>query len=447
MIDPTDYLFARAEVRDGVSGKSPLSALARGDNDPELKYAFIYHLTAVPTDSEIEAAINFQPEAKHVVNLWRQCWDQSFPNWLNEDGTVNKTAFPAHSFTETGWHQRNVDLVNGVYASSAKTQKIDRVGNAHQAQVLRLNLDRNHLHHFMDSAHVIAALLHCVPGMAFIRVQNMLYVLQRITPEGVPIIVPVDRRKYRDHLADMDRNISHYWNWLPVRREMKRKLWEAENLDHAMHVLVGMARAGLKKAFVKGASSKSGTWTIDLNGITTTREALARFAKVSFMDRAISGQGVRLDGRGYLIQEHLPFTHEQRFFVFDGRIVASVCSDRNFTPADTRVGKRLDDRLAVLHTPEIDEGRFDRGRTGHVVDRKLAADFAKTARRIVRELRDEGKRTYVLDLGLTERGITAIEVNGFVGSGPYCLDYGRVARAMMEGYRKVAAEASLMDAA
>lgn len=124
-----------------------------------------------------------------------------------------------------------------------------------------------------------------------------------------------------------------------------------------------------------------------------------------------------------IIQEHLPFTHEQRFYIHNGRLITSACSDRNFSRVDCREGKRLDDRLAVIQVPSINEGAYDRGITSHVVDRKTSAAFAREVRKIAAELKTHGILNYVVDMGLTERGITAVEINTLHYAGPYCMDH------------------------
>jgi hypothetical protein len=118
----------------------------------------------------------------------------------------------------------------------------------------------------------------------------------------------------------------------------------------------------------------------------------------------------------------MPFTHEQRLFVLDGKLVTSVASDRHFCVSDARTNRRLDDRLAVIEVPSVDQGEYDRGVTNHVVDRKLSAQFARFARKIARELKEEGHLDYVIDLGITERGITAVEINTVHFAGPYCME-------------------------
>jgi hypothetical protein len=62
--------------------------------------------------------------------------------------------------------------------------------------------------------------------------------------------------------------------------------------------------------------------------------------------------------------------------------------------------------------------------------------MAWAARTLARDLRREGRfhGNYVIDMGLTERGVAAIEVNTFTGAGLYAVDYGRVARALGRWY-------------
>jgi hypothetical protein len=85
-------------------------------------------------------------------------------------------------------------------------------------------------------------------------------------------------------------------------------------------------------------------------------------------------------------------------------------------------GKRLDHRIATLLRPEIDCGEFDRGTTTYLSDRNLSARFARLARKIAADARGHGVLDFVVDIGLTERGPAAIEVNELELSGPYALN-------------------------
>jgi len=225
-----------------------------------------------------------------------------------------------------------------------------------------------------------------------------------------------------------------YWCWKSFLDHAGRRFAYGTDLGHTSYILADMASQGHRKAFLKAARSKAGTWVLDLEGIRTPGDAAARIAG------ALGTGAFNFDG-GMVVQEFRPFTHEHRFFVVGGRVVASTASDRDLCILDARESRIVDDRVALLARPASGHGYYDRGVTSHVTDPRLVAGMGRIARRVAREIwREQGIGDFTLDVGLAGGEIMPIEVNELERSGRYGVPWGKVARAFSRRIARFAAQ-------
>jgi hypothetical protein len=231
-----------------------------------------------------------------------------------------------------------------------------------------------------------------------------------------------------------DRADTPYWSCPAFRERAGRAMALARTHPELLLVLADMARQGHRKAFLKAAESKAGTWLVDLDGDPIRQDAILSGTLGHAYHRFVLG----LRRRRMLVQEWTPFVREHRFFVVGHRVVASTPSTRSACLLDAGPGI-LGRGVAELAAPALVPGSYDRGETRTVVDRPLLARMARGARDLARALgREPGASgnpdrsdCYVIDMGLSADGrVLPIEVNGFQHAGLYALDYGRVVRAL-----------------
>ncbi|TLX16043.1 ATP-grasp domain-containing protein [Rhizobium sp. MHM7A] len=373
-------------------------------------WTFEGNIQNLPTDDKIAEVLAFDPRAAELMAFWREVIDRSFPGW--SDGSV------FNDFeNETSGTDRAMRLLQDDLERHELTPRRDYLN--FEIFLNRMTPDpRDHRLHAIDDAETIRSLTHLNAGEAviFLGAHRLTYDGQ--DKDGLPrlsMALSEFGQKKRSRESS-----NPYWTWHFFQKYMLRRSVTVSGDSDLLWTLCDMASQGFRKAFLKNCVSKGGTWTIDLEGVRFLRDAAMRVRSVVYPHNLAMKA---------MVQEHLPFTHEQRFFVVNGRVVASVCSDRNFSTLDQIPGKRLDHRLAALATPEIEHGAFDRGVTSHVTDRKMAARFARLARKIANDARGHGILDYVVDIGLTSKGPAAIEVNELELSGPYSLNRDWVAKA------------------
>ena len=383
----------------------------------------------VPSAEELETVKAAFPEAAPTLDRWLENWTRMLEDNPSAKRVVSSIAGGRGNYkTEIQWntnrHKLFSDLLNGEHPGR---YGLRRLMNADYYERHLRGRQRNFLHHYVDDAFSFLSFASAQPGLAVLwtSVDDLMLMYTGEDADGMLTfdhLSPNERSVISKLRSEKHEDDGKYWNWKPIADGMRRESCEA--LDHidAAEILLDMAQRGHARAFVKAIKSKCGTWTVDLSGVKTSQDALRHLIRDGFD----SSDSFR---HGLVVQEHLPTTREQRFFVTNGRIVASVCSDRNLNGTFRREGRFFDERVAVIERPEVTGGEFERGQTSHEVNRPLAAAFARAARQIVREMRGEGRLHYVVDMGLTERGVVAIEINSFFRSGPYCLDRRRVTSA------------------
>ncbi len=389
---------------------------------------YVGRLHSLPTTETIEKVLSFKPEAKGLLEAWRRVFDLSFPNW-------EANGLWSHLNSETSrreWaHNRIEELLTSMGDKYIErrpfSRKTEIFKEIERASMYMVDDIRDHRLHVIDNARAVTSLAKASPNCAFLQFCDLNFILAGHDQDGLPILQLMTKNYafIRNRLSDH----PEYWGWPEFEPYLGRRSIVAFSEIQFGAILADMAWQGHSHAFIKASQIKKGTWTVNLSGIKTIDDAIRK--AVATIHPYTPSTAER---RGCLVQEHMPFSHEQRFFVIDGKVVASVCSDRNFSYLD-KTDTRLDERVAVLITPEIDQGEFDRGITTHVVDRKLAAQFARKARAIARDLKKAGRLNYVIDMGLTKRGVVAVEVNTVHLAGPYCLDHERLIKAF-ENKRK-----------
>jgi hypothetical protein len=399
------------------------------DRVRDLSDALIVGITNVPDEKEHDTVKEAFPAAADILDRWRANWDRIkesnplTPGLLRERGKRGAIYKTEIEWTELR-RKRFDEIVSGIYVGRDGMRRLLQA-DYHERHLQ--GRQRNFLHHYVDDAFSFFSLASAQPGMAVLwtPVFDLMLLYTGMDDDGFLTFSPLhtsERDEVKKMIKEKHEDDGKYWLWEPIRKGMRRSSEEARDHLGAADILLDMARRGHRRAFVKAVKSKCGTWTVDLTGVSTHEDALMGLIRGGFD----SSDSFRY---GLVVQEHLPPTREQRFFVTNGRIVASVCSDRNLNGTNMREGRYFDERVAIIERPEVEGGEFERGQTAHEVDRPLAAAFARAARKIVREMRAEGRMHYVVDMGLTERGVVAIEINSFFRSGPYCLDRRRVAAA------------------
>ncbi len=264
----------------------------------------------------------------------------------------------------------------------------------------------------------------------------------------------------RDVLRRLEANLDvgiPYWLMPGFLSRCRRRIVETTGYPHLCLALLDMARQGERRAFVKAAVHKQGTWLVDLSDVRDVQGvtvAVARATGPAFPDVAGAAgppphavynetyDAARHRGR-MVVQSTFPFAAEYRFFVVDGRVAAGTASDRASTvPTGPRRG-RLEPSVAALAAPPggAASGHYDRGMTQAVEDRPLVALMAREARRVATALAADPvacaflDRAYTLDVGVDSLDAATavaepIEVNTFLNAGLYAVEYPRVARAL-----------------
>jgi hypothetical protein len=401
----------------------------RGGRQRDLSHALIVGISNIPDEKEHEVVKAAFPAASDVLDRWRANWNRIKDSNPLTPGLLRERGTPSAMYkTEIEWKQdrrkRFDEVIDGTYVGR---DGMRRLLHADYYERHLQGRQRNFLHHYVDDAFSFFSLASAQPGMAVLwtPVHDLMLFYTGVDEDGFLTFTPLhpyEREKVSKTIKERHEDDGKYWLWEPIRKGMRRESEEAVDHLGAADILLDMAKRGHRRAFVKAIRSKCGTWTVDLTGVVNYEDALRSLIRDGFD----SSENFRY---GLVVQEHLPTTREQRFFVTNGRIVASVCSDRNLNGTNLREERYFDERVAIIERPEVDGGEFERGQTAHEVDRPLAAAFAREARKIVREMRAEGRMHYVVDIGFTARGVVAIEINSFFRSGPYCLDRRRVAAA------------------
>jgi hypothetical protein len=369
----------------------------------DISSVVVMSVSSLPRDEVIERVVSFRPEAEPMMRQWRKIWDRSFPDWLENNKWPLAKMENSYEDYWLDWGSRIFDDKGYDRSDVSKFYDVDRVINVNKKDL------RDYRLHVIDEADIVLNMGRLSPGLGVLDVMGRKVLYDGVDDDGLPRFIYATGIA-ADRVTRRLRETPRYWNWPFFLKYLGRKLVVAPARHAAAEVLLDMAQQGHSHAFLKRAKGK-GTWTMPLTDLITVEDAEDRLAGLIPDQRDLN----------LVIQEHLPFTHEQRFYINNGRVFASACSDRNFCVLDAS-GKRLDDRVSVLNCPSINQGYFDRGVTSHVRNRDLAATFARQARRIARELKDHGILEYSLDMGLTDRGPVCIEINTLHRAGPYNLD-------------------------
>ncbi|TLX16641.1 hypothetical protein [Rhizobium sp. MHM7A] len=364
--------------------------------------ACIKRINSLPYDEVINATIAFQPKAEPLLRRWREIWDRSFPGWQS----LPKWHFDKSEKPTTEHFVYDIDRAFN-WASNKSVSMAEGIA-VFDNWIEDVSDDkRDYRLHVIDDADAVCAMVHLAPGAGFFNALSVIIQYIGTDGEGYPIFKEAEEagKRVRDRLD----SCPDYWNWPFYKKYLGRRGVVTKEGKHTAAVLADMALQGYSHAFLKGVAQKSGTWTVNLGGVTNLETAQQRLAGTLERDHV---------NEPMYVQEHVPFTHEQRYYIQGGRMFASACSDRNFSAMNSN-GKRLDSRVAVLKRPSVDAGYYDRGQTENLEDRKTSAMFARQVRKIVAELREYGLQDYSIDMGLTERGMISVEVNTLHMAGPY----------------------------
>lgn len=366
---------------------------------------------SIPDDGSVAAAIAHRPDAEPLILRWRRIFWDTFQasDFLNFEGEL----------TSVDSHIARLDLRA---ENAARYGEYGLYSKFAVERDLILSSPRSRALHIIDDAHAFLAAIEGPVGDTYILIGKNWYRFDGLRPDGGVNFRRIDQSEKKDfpeigRMHSRRNLVEEYWAIGPYMQASGRLHFLANDGPTAASIILAMARHGHQKAFVKGQASKTGTWVVDIAGIATESEALARLAAAMhpspYCNNAMAHPVV--------VQEFLPFTHEQRFFVQNGRIIGSACSDRNMCVLDA-TGHRLDERVAVLQQPAEHPGAFDRGVTTSVVDRGMSAEFVRVGRRFVSQMRANGFYEYSFDVGMTDRGPFVIETNDGLMAGPYCLD-------------------------
>ena len=366
--------------------------------------ACIKRVSSLPYDEVINATIAFQPKAEPLLRRWREIWDRSFPGWQS----LPKWHFDRSEKPTTDHFVHDVD--RAFRWAESKSVSVSEGISVLDNWIEDVGEDkRDYRLHVIDDADAVCAMVHLAPDAGFLNAVDVIIQYTGTDKDGYPTFREAGYAHQR--VSERLHSCPDYWNWPFYKKYLGRRGVVTTEGRHTAAVLADMALQGNSHAFLKGITQKSGTWTVNLMGVTDLESATQRLAGTLEREHLDSGM---------FVQEQVPFTHEQRFYIQGGRLFASACSDRNFSAMNSS-GKRLDSRVAVLKRPSIDAGYYDRGKTVNVEDRKTSAMFARQVRRIVAELNEHGLKDYSIDMGLTERGMISVEVNTLHLAGPYSL--------------------------
>ena len=203
--------------------------------------------------------------------------------------------------------------------------------------------------------------------------------------------------------------------------------------EQAFDAMVDLARTS-DRCFVKSVTMKA-CWVVDLRGVRDRDDAA--HAALRALGRSVA---LREDhwARDTLVQGFRPPTHERRYFMAHGRVIARTPSDRSLDLTHVWRGDGDDPRVARIVRPAEAVGNYDRGEQTSVVDRAMAARMDEVAERFGAAVASEAvfdRATgglWVLDVGYDRRGPFAVEVNGAVRAGCYAFDAEAFARGVAE---------------
>ncbi len=412
--------------------------------------ALVHHVRHLPLRTVLaRTAERVGDDAWPLLTAWREAWTVLVDD---VDHYADVVGYDADRFG-TGW-RRNGD--HDLPWLSGTGSAADAVALYDRARRLRsTSRPRPDALHALEDAAILVALMEA--GVPFAL--DVHFALGRCAhvrvPPGAPPRATHRRRDVERRLEAQARDGNAYWLLPAFLSHAGRRMVETTALAHLCATLLDMAHQGERRAFLKRAVHKTGTWIVDLADVSTIQDATAALARATGPDfpdvAATPGPPPMAYNETYdpqrqrgrmLVQSEFPFRVEYRFFVVDGAIVAGTASDRSSSVLDAHRGGRLDPRVAVLRTgpAEAPEGAYDRGETNAVEARDLVARMARAARALVRGLSGDvlGRgfldRAYVVDMGADGLGpdavVEPVEVNTFRNAGLYSVDYARVARAL-----------------
>lgn len=380
----------------------------------------------LPTGNTVEAVLKAHPESGDLMRAWSELW-----KGVEIDELAAETGLSAldPESANIAAHARNLArMLPGAKIQDAAAMHVSQI----RREARRKPPSRDGIAHALEDATVQTLFSsHGVPFAVWIDdgIDDAIAFAPR---DGTLRRIAEDDEAH-DHIQAVAARFyaadDPYWTSDAFREASGRATAVTLSHDHLVMTLLDMAAQGHRKAFLKTVSFKRGTWVIDIGGIRDADTMALQLHRTVGSNYAALYSPTKAS-RAMVVQEFLPFTHEHRFFVVAGRIVASTASDRSLTVLDA--GPRIvDERVAVLSTPADEAGRYDRGEARSPVDRVLAAEMARKALALVRALDREAMvgDCYVLDMGLTERGVRPIEINTIMLSGLYAAPYARVARA------------------
>jgi hypothetical protein len=387
----------------------------------------------------LDARLRFGPAAEPLLDAWTRLWGTVAP-----EGNFEAYARDKSIVTELeggGWAPETLaraerNLRNGLRAAAAEAAM----------HAVRANGDdrvRDRAFHVMEDAAKHVAL--AASGLPFcLGVCDRAGKVHYYGPDGkgglraLPSLGPewFDGAEGQTQTRRAD---NPYWTLEAFRSRAGRGMAVGSGPSHVEAILLDMALQGHAKAFLKGVVSKSGTWVVDIGGVTpgNVRHRL----RAAIGDSIVDLMSDDLRRRSLLVQELTPFVREHRFVVVAHRVVASTPSDRGLGVLNARPDRILRDEAARLDLPAGGIGAFDRGEATTERDRPLAARMAACARGLAhavgREWADVNATRggipdcYCVDVGETLDGrVLPIEINTLLNCGLYALDFPRVVRAL-----------------
>lgn len=402
--------------------------------DPDLCYRLAATVSMVefyhfPTEELVAALLAFRPDAASSIRRWQEIFNRSL--------SPVSLALSAHK-QGVGVESRRKWIAPCFTDASYWAKRGDRAGAAdclRRADAIAATLTnaghRDWRLHALQDVDAFVSLEDAKPGsVVFVR-EDREFLFSHHDSDGLPVLAEIGT------LSDLDLGGRDWmntvrdaafpgdpedWSMAPFRALCGRPMAMTQSLNETAYVLLAMAHQGETKAFLKGRAAKSGTWVIHLNAHDTARDLLTRIV-------ATAPAGFAFGMNGILVQQYLPFHAEQRFFIVGGRVIASAASDRRDCWIDRPSDRRLDDRVAVPAVAPMGDHIYDRGTSPSHQDRVLSAKMARFARRFAEQMRSTYEHDYVLDVGLSDAGIAAVEMNRFYYAGPYGLSRRHVYRA------------------
>lgn len=384
------------------------------DEEPkEIGSTFFAQIRHLPTDALMAQVVAARPEAAELMRQWRGLFDRCLPDWQASRVRNDRLALPSKD--------KHRDWLESTFQRSDSGLSADTLGSIDF--VLRdepkQEPDRDCQAAITDATLALAIAYEFAPRGGVLASPLGIHIVNALDDIGQPLLEDAIGTPFSKRFQQRSNRKFDFWNWPFLLPHLGRLLAKVDTFSVGQ-TLFDMKLHGHAEAVLTDFKR---THVLDLSKADTIQD-LALLAKGTIE--------YERNRQVLFVTERMKMIASQRFFVVDGRVVASSSLDRNLSVLDAS-GKRLDERVRQCGSSDVDIS---------TVNRPLAAALAKKARAIAKDLKRNGILECDVDVTMSERGPVLTWVNlpgselGSVSLNRYVASFRRKRAALRDTFKE-----------